>query len=266
MEQEEGRETSGRRGVSEDRKYSRVYHDVTGLDPKFDTVYPNDRNLATWLRLLIYHDAVFPALPPIPEGTSRAALTELVRVGLVELCGYRQYQIHGLPAERARRAEAGRAGGVASGLSRRTIVERPLNDSLNDVHRSPGTIVEPAKQSIAKQSIDEHLGALADLPEYLEGRTGRSWSYRPGSRVWDDLEANVRDFGPERVTAVMDAIQIDHPTPAQLVFAADNALHPIPSQKDAERAEREGEERRAHEDRVAATLRRNRELFGDDAA
>ena len=135
--------TSARRiGMPDgDRKYVRVYYSIID-DERFERVYPEPLVLGTWLRLLLLADAMWPAPAPLPFGISRRALDRLVNVGIVELGPAQHYRIHGMSAERERRSEAGRIGGLASGRSRATgtVVERSLNGN------------EPSR---AEQSRDE---------------------------------------------------------------------------------------------------------------
>jgi hypothetical protein len=97
-------------------------------DPKFASIYDDDRHLATWLRLLIAADATWPASPHIPGNVRKASVAALVDAGLVDLgTGYR-FRIHGLDAERGRRRDAARTGtgrspnGTQTGTRR---VQRP---------------------------------------------------------------------------------------------------------------------------------------------
>lgn len=92
--------------MSERAPYSRVYWSIID-DPKFVTVYDDDRHLATWLRLLLVADQSWPASAHLPAGCRRASVLELERVGLVDLSGNR-YRVHGLDGERGRRASAAR--------------------------------------------------------------------------------------------------------------------------------------------------------------
>jgi len=48
--------------------YVRVYYSITD-DEKFAELYDDDGALASWLRLLITADAMYPAAAPIPAGT-----------------------------------------------------------------------------------------------------------------------------------------------------------------------------------------------------
>lgn len=88
--------------MSERAPYSRVYWSIVD-DPKFASVFDDDRRLATWLRLLIVADQAHPASAYVPLGTNRAALTALVNCGLVDLGTGNRYRIHGLDKERSRR-------------------------------------------------------------------------------------------------------------------------------------------------------------------
>ena len=103
--------------MSERAPYSRVYHSIVD-DPKFTAIFDSDRRLATWLRLLIVAEQAHPASANIPAGTNRAAVAVLVDAGLIDLGTGSRYRIHGLDAERTRRSEAARVGGLASGRSR----------------------------------------------------------------------------------------------------------------------------------------------------
>lgn len=108
--------------------YVRVYYAVIN-DPKFEHVFPHDSRLATWLRLLLVADALYPASAPIPQGTKRAALDALIECGLVEPVGSNQFRICGLAAERERRSAAGRAG--ASGRWHRNAFALPPQSDGN---------------------------------------------------------------------------------------------------------------------------------------
>jgi hypothetical protein len=118
-------------GVTRTPEYVRVYQSVVD-DPKFVTIYDDDHHFATWVRLLMAADATWPASCPIPVGTRKASLNALVEAGIVDLGTGHRFRIRGLDAERGRRSEAGRAGGLAS-AQRRTTVERPLNGGATSI-------------------------------------------------------------------------------------------------------------------------------------
>jgi hypothetical protein len=117
--------------VTRTPEYVRVYQSVVD-DPKFVNVYDDDHHFATWVRLLMAADAIWPASCPIPAGTRKASLKVLAEAGIIDIgTGYR-FRVRGLDAERERRSEAGRPGGRAS-AERRTTVERPFNDRSTNI-------------------------------------------------------------------------------------------------------------------------------------
>lgn len=71
--------------------------------------------------------------------------------------------------------------------------------------------------------------ALVAVVAYIEATTGRPFQHRPGSRIWDTLEPDVRDFGSARVIDAMSvtAAAVEHPDIGQLVFGASSTLHPL---------------------------------------
>jgi hypothetical protein len=125
--------------------YTRVYHSIVD-DPKFSDVYDNDRRLATWLRLLIVAEQAYPASAYIPAGTNRTAVLALVECGLVDLGTGSRFRIHGLDAERTRRADAARVGGLASGRSR--SVQRPTNERSTKTNLDETSIDEQRQEAI----------------------------------------------------------------------------------------------------------------------
>jgi hypothetical protein len=63
----------------------------------------------------------------------------------------------------------------------------------------------------------------------VETRSRRPWAFGIGSKPWETLVADVRDFGWSRVRTAMDEVSVEHPDVGQLVFMASRALHPIES-------------------------------------
>ena len=85
--------------------YARVYHSIVD-DPKFARVFGDDRALASWLRLLLLADAMYPTSAPMPAKTKAVQL--LLEVGLlVEQPGGR-YIVKGLASEREMRSQSAR--------------------------------------------------------------------------------------------------------------------------------------------------------------
>lgn len=96
-----------------ERPYVKVYREIID-DPRFATIYPDDRNLATWLRMLQLADAMYPAPAPL-AGFNRRSVAALAdpECGLIELVGVNRYRLHGLKTERMLQSDAGRAGAAA---------------------------------------------------------------------------------------------------------------------------------------------------------
>lgn len=87
------------------RPYSRVYWDLVD-DPMFERVFQNDKALATWLRMLLIADAMYPASAPMTHRNPTVRL--LIDSGLVIEKPGNRYTIRGLNAERERRSAVGR--------------------------------------------------------------------------------------------------------------------------------------------------------------
>ena len=69
---------------------------------------------------------------------------------------------------------------------------------------------------------------LTEAIKGVEKLSGRPWTDRPGSKCWDTLEANVRDFGAEKVLKIMAAQdRYEHPNARQLVYWAEDILHKL---------------------------------------
>jgi hypothetical protein len=63
---------------------------------------------------------------------------------------------------------------------------------------------------------------------YIGDRTRRDFQYRPGSKVWDTLEADLRDFGPVDWQKAAEQVERQRGEDVgQVVFGATKILHPI---------------------------------------
>lgn len=189
-----------------ERPYSRIYHSVED-DPKFVTVYDNDRMLAAWVRLLIEADKAHPSTAHIPEGTNRTAVRVLAELGIIDLGTGSRYRIHGLDAERAFRSDAARVGGLASGRSR--AVEQPLNDRSTNVQLNT--------RRVETRQDEQSAGSNGTYPEQLRGvdypdgdldsqdRYYELTGYRPWG-IWsgEKLLAAERDYGRAETIAALD--------------------------------------------------------------
>ena len=87
------------------RPYSRIYHELVD-DPMFAAVYENDRAFATWVRMLMLADAMWPASAPLPSKSS--TVRYLIDSGLVIERSGSRYTIRGLDKERQSRSDSAR--------------------------------------------------------------------------------------------------------------------------------------------------------------
>lgn len=85
--------------------YARVYHSIVD-DPKFERVYGDDKALATWLRMLLVADAMYPTSAPMPSRTRAVRL--LIEVGLIIESPGGRYVVKGLAPEREKRTQSAR--------------------------------------------------------------------------------------------------------------------------------------------------------------
>lgn len=231
-----------------DQKYVRVYYSICD-DPKFVEVYPDDRLLATWLRLLILADGVYPASAPIPRSVSPRALRKLADLRIIDLAGD-YFRLHGLDAERARRAAAARVGGMASGNARRTTVERPLNErsksvrletNLDETRRDE---TSTRRDESGPRSLSDEIHATNDPMVAYADRIG-TWPTGRLSSWINDLGAKYSDT---RLAELINA------TPMETREAPNTYLGRI-AQALAQRAH---EAQRAEEAAEAARLREKR--------
>lgn len=128
--------------------YVRVYYRIIE-DPKFAAVYDDDRALATWLRLLLYADAMFPAPAILPLRCNSKALKTLVDAELIDLLPGDRYRIHGLTAEREQRSEHGRKAALArhgQSTSNARAMHEQSASSAQPMHSEPNR-TEPIRTS-----------------------------------------------------------------------------------------------------------------------
>ena len=107
--------------VRESEPYTKVYWSITD-DPLFADVWLDDRALATWVRMLVDADAMYPRQPKLPPRVT-PAMKHLIEVGLVIPTSMGRYTVLGLEKERERRSARGRAAAharYATGANGRT--------------------------------------------------------------------------------------------------------------------------------------------------
>lgn len=174
-------------------QYVRVYYSIVD-DERFASVYDTP-HLATWLRLLMIADAVWPASAYLPASEKRSSVAVLARAGLLELDG-RRFRVHGLDAERNARGNAGRIGAAERWQSGRSA-----NAMQTHSERNANGMPSRAEPSKAEPST----GDRADLEAFLMVR------YRPPTKGQRDLlDAYCRAFdetGPDRAAHLI----LSHP-------------------------------------------------------
>ena len=251
-----------------ERAYCRVYYSVKD-DPKFETIFGDNNHLATWLRLLMAADAIWPASPDLPGSARKASVQALVSAELVDLLPMGMYRIRGLDAERGARRDAAR---VSAG--HRTPSERSPN-----AHRTPTSHSEPSQaepsqaepsQPPARRNGPEPIAAilpdltLAGPPEDAYGISedehrvfaflARYVHIRPDSGYGRRLLQLIERRGVEDVLRHAGIMaKGERLSDRQWVFGLEAALEAVPGGKEAKVSERAEDEARAHQRRLEAT-------------
>ncbi len=145
--------------------YVRVYQSIL-TDSKFEKVYKNDHLLATWLRLLLVADQMWPVPAPVPRSVRDSYIQLLVDVGLVDLMPLDCYRIHGLDAERNARRNASRiAAGSRWGNADRHAISMPLP--------SPSPRPSPSPSNGSQSDYDERVKRTKRVLQEEEERRAR---------------------------------------------------------------------------------------------
>jgi len=114
--------------------YSKVYYSIVD-DPQFARVYDTP-TLATWLRMLLLADAMYPASAPI--GRRNPDVKLLIEVGLVVEKSGNRYTMRGLEAERERRSDAARNAAAMRWQSVRNAETMPSRAEQSRVEQGNG--------------------------------------------------------------------------------------------------------------------------------
>jgi len=180
--------------MSERAPYSRVYWSIVD-DPKFASIYDDDRHLAAWLRLLVVADQAHPASAPIPHGTRKASLSALVEAGLVDLGTGTRFRIHGLDAERERR----RLYATSRGPSGTRTVPKPNPNGF----RTTGLRLDETSQDKQSTAPDPW-----DDPEHevLVWLSKHGCDVRPGNGYHRKLVTAVEVHGANALVGMMDRL------------------------------------------------------------
>jgi hypothetical protein len=184
--------------------YSRIYHSVVD-DEKFrDVVFCDDHLFATWVRLLMVADAVWPASAPIPRSAAQDALDVLAEHRIIEVRGD-YYRVVGLDAERSRRG--GSPQQSVAGKARAASAKR---DGGRFVASADPSALEPAEHQRAGASgspaVDQRPPALSRDETSLDETSQDETSPSPASaRDQRQKDPYLPDFDSDR-----DALDLYH--------------------------------------------------------
>lgn len=179
--------------------YSRVYWRIAE-DPRFASIYPDERHLGTWLRLLMLADAMYPTAAPVPATARAVSVAALVDCGLIQLIPGGLYRVHGLAAERERRSRTGTP----------EVPDRNPTGSPAVPDRTPtGTPPEPngnlARAGVAELSRDEQSQAetrTARAPDPADVYWTLTGRY-PTDKVLGWVDELSSQYGVEAVTRAL---------------------------------------------------------------
>jgi hypothetical protein len=143
------------------RPYARVYY--IDMETDHPEVWRDDEALATWVRLLVVAEAMWPAVPEIPRSAKDASVRKLVRSGLVIPVAPFGFCIKGLNAERSARSIAGRIAGENRWRKEKGIAPLTSAEIANLVPRAR----DQAQPSNAKPSNPLRI-AESDFPTIRE--------------------------------------------------------------------------------------------------
>lgn len=178
--------------------YVRVYYAILD-DPKFETVYEDDRHLAAWLRLLIVADQTWPGYPPIPAQTRTASFKALLAVGLVDAMPKHCYRIHGLDAERMKRSQSARNAAASRWQSASNAPASESQSGRNASHTRTESESESESPSL-RSGIADKPRPPSERQRVVSWLTSHGLT-RPTGYVLTDLTAVVKGTSADAVIA-----------------------------------------------------------------
>lgn len=215
-------------------EYVRVYQSVVD-DQKFIGIYDDDHHFATWVRLLMAADALWPASCPLPASARKASVKALVAAEIVDVFGSR-FRVRGLDAERERRQSMARASanerwsrGNASGVrpeSERNANAMQAESERNAAYRGRASALGSSK---GNRSVEDP--ARDDEPEWpvLSWLASVGATVQPsGNGYHVEVVKLVERQGAATVLAAMQARHAAGDKSArQIIYGAANDLEPI---------------------------------------
>lgn len=198
--------------------YVRVYYRIID-DPKFEGVYDHDATLATWLRLLLAADAMYPAPATLPRSVKPAALQRLVKAELVDLLPGDRYRLHGLKGERDRRQEQARkaarkrwddAGETADAMPEQS--DSTAGASGNGMHSDP-LQAEPSQSTPRLSTGEEMDESMKDGADAYYSVTGRF----PSDRVLSWINRLTKLYGDDLFSRLLAKCYLEDANPRDLL-------------------------------------------------
>ncbi len=185
------------------RRFVAVYYD---LAREFPAIWADNTLLATWLRLLVIADSLWPLRAPVPRSTNQDALDSLVKAGLIEIAGD-EFTVKGLDKGRQQRVEHaqmmaearwGKKDAASSSDSNAESSSHAAHSSnaSNGVEWS-GDIEEPPTPRPTLVPV----GDKDSLDTYYELTMYRPWGQWSG----DAIKGLIAEYGDAVVDAAMRA-------------------------------------------------------------
>lgn len=206
----------------------RVYHE--DLMKNFAQVWDDNDALATWLRLFVIADKLWPSPGELPRVVGRAALKRLTDAGLIVLLPNYRYTCLGLDADRQRRSDAARTAanvrhhgrpdddppeGNAGRTPSRIAPRNPSGNAGALPHTDTGARPRSGSAPESVSDVLNEIGAAGEEPDALVGYhtlTGRF----PTGRVKSWLDELAHEHGDVAVTRAL-----------ALEMQADTAVHTL---------------------------------------
>lgn len=215
--------------------YSRLYHSILA-DPKFATVYPDDRAWALYTRLLMAADAAWPTRVALPRSAGKYAIGVLLEAGVIALTGD-LVTIPALAKERAHRY--GKKGtGRLRYPSDSPPKPEPDRSDVGEDSESPVDDSESVGGPRAHVRSPSPSDSISDSMKQDRARDDPEWpvlSYLASVGAAVDPNGNgihrkvidlVRRRGAPAVMAALEESHRNDPKASgrQLVFGAENSL------------------------------------------
>lgn len=179
-----------------DRKFARIYYD--DLMAEFPAVFVDDAALATWVRLLILAERVWPTVPEIPRSVRIKTYQRLVEAGLVLPVPPHCYRIRGLDAERSRRQDIARNANAVRWESTKQS-ERSPNGHPDGV---------PSRDETRQEEVTPSPSRAGERKSRANGTNPRATGTNP--RASGASPRQVREDqkrGPTRLHEILTSIQ-----------------------------------------------------------